>query len=120
MIASRAAGDGGALRRQAALAVRRFGHAARTLEPAYTLEDFCYAVRRDAAAAVGPADERYGTAPGWELDDNVRASRAGFAAVWVGGAYVHRMPVAERPSEAERAPSRRLYQDRFCGRQCAG
>ena len=44
----------------AALARRRFGSAARTLEPLHSLADFCLAVRRPVIEAIGGADEEYG------------------------------------------------------------
>src|SRR5262249_36976720 len=49
----------------------RFGGTTRTLEPLYSLADFCYAVHRRAFDAAGPADEAYGLGPCWEMDFNV-------------------------------------------------
>lgn len=89
----------------------------RTLEPLHSLGDFCYAVRRDVIDALGAADEGYGLGPCWEMDYNIRASRAGFAGVWVCDAYVQRQPFTRFRSkwEAELFPaSRRRYQDKFC------
>lgn len=113
-----ARGDADAIRRDAAQALRRFGAAARTLDPLYSLADFCYAVRREVVDTIGLAEEAYGVGPCWEMDYNIRAARAGFQGVWVGASYVYRSPPTCRRSEAEAAQleaSRRLYQDRFCG-----
>jgi hypothetical protein len=46
----------------AAAAARRFGATTRTLEPLYSLADFCYVVRREVVEAIGAADESYGLA----------------------------------------------------------
>jgi O-antigen biosynthesis protein len=118
-----ARGDDEAVRRDAAQAVRRFGRAARTLEPLYSLADFCYAVRREVIDAIGPAEEAYGVGPCWEMDYNVRAARAGFRGVWVGASYVYRSPPTPRRRVTEAArmdANRRLYQDRFCGLRLRG
>ncbi len=104
-------------------ALRRFGGAARTLGPLYSLADFCYAVRRGVIDAVGAADESYALGPCWEMDYNIRAARAGFRGVWVGASYVHRAPftVRRQTEEARRfVKSRQLYQDRFCGARLRG
>jgi O-antigen biosynthesis protein len=96
----------------------RFGDETQTLEPLYSLADFAYVVTRALIRTVGGADERYGEGPCWEMDYNVRAARAGFAGVWVKGAYVHRPPhTARRVVEETRrfAASKQLYQDKFCG-----
>jgi len=96
----------------------RFGDQAQTLEPLYSLADFCYAVRREVIEGVGGADERYSLGPCWEMDYNIRAARAGWRGVWVGAAYVHRAPFTARRQieEAKRfESSKRLYQDKFCG-----
>lgn len=107
------------LRRDAGATLRRFGHAARTLSPLYSLGDFCYAVHRLVIDAIGGADPAYGTGPCWEMDVNVRAERAGFEGLWVGGAYVYRPPVADE-SEPGLETNRRLYQDRFCELRLVG
>ena len=44
--------------RTAAQARRRFGSAARFLEPLHSLADFCLAVRREVIEAIGGADEK--------------------------------------------------------------
>ena len=48
------------------------------------------------------------------MDYNIRAARAGFAGIWVGGAYVAR-PARSTSARPSAAANRRLYQDRFCG-----
>jgi len=101
----------------------RFGDATRTLEPLHCLADFCYAVRRDVIDAVGAADEGYGDGPCWEMDYNIRAARAGFRAVWVQAAYVHRAPPSAERRAREDAlfeASRRRYQDSFCALRLRG
>ena len=95
----------------------RHGAAAHTLEPLYSLADFCYAVRREVWAAIGAADEGYGAGPCWEMDYNARAARAGWRGVWVPAAFVWRAPFTARRALDERRlfePSRRRYQDRLC------
>lgn len=96
----------------------RFGGAVRTLEPLYSLADFCYAVRREVIEAVGAADEGYGLGPCWEMDYNIRAARAGWRGVWACAAYVHRAPFTARRQREESLhfeASKRRYQDKFCG-----
>lgn len=100
-------------------AALRFGNSVRTLEPLHSLSDFCYAVRREVVDAIGAADERYGTGPCWEMDYNIRAARAGFRALWVGGAYAVRgcAPVhSTREAALALDAARRRYQDNFCAR----
>ena len=104
-------------------AQERFGTETRTLEPLYSLADFCYAVRREVVATIGAADEAYSLGPCWEMDYNARAARAGFRGLWVCGAYVHRAPFTPRRRREEAArleASKRLYQDRFCGLRLRG
>ena len=99
-------------------AAQRFGNEVRTLEPLYSLADFCYVVRREVIEAVGAADEGYGLGPCWEMDYNIRAARAGWRGVWACAAYVHRSPFTARRrlEEARRFEfSKRRYQDKFCG-----
>ena len=101
----------------------RFDDQVRTLEPLYSLADFCYAVRREVIEALGGADERYSLGPCWEMDYNIRAARAGWRGVWVGAAYVHRAPFTARRQieEAHRfEASKHLYQDKFCGARLRG
>jgi O-antigen biosynthesis protein len=107
----------------AALARQRFGNTVCTLEPLYSLADFCLAVRRDVICAIGGADEEYGTGPCWEMDYNIRAARAGFQGVWVCAAYAFRYPHTRRRRDSDvhqMASARRLYQDRFCGLRLNG
>ncbi|MGH9943029.1 MAG: glycosyltransferase, partial [Pyrinomonadaceae bacterium] len=105
-------------------AARRFGGAAaRTLEPLYSLADFCYAVRREVVETIGAAEEAYGLGPCWEMDYNIRAARAGWRGVWAAAAYVHRGPFTARRRREETQrfeASKRLYQDRFCGARLRG
>ena len=111
------------LARTAAEALRRFGTLSRTLAPLFSLSDFCYAVRRDVLGVVGDADESYGLGPCWEMDFNVRAARAGFDGLWVGGAYVWRAPFTARRDREEAArfeSNKRRYQDKFCGGRLRG
>ncbi|HWF90349.1 MAG TPA: glycosyltransferase, partial [Pyrinomonadaceae bacterium] len=109
--------------RTAVEAKERFGDQVRTLEPLYSLADFCYAVRREVIEAIGAADEQYSLGPCWEMDYNIRAARAGWRGVWVGAAYVHRAPFTARRQleEARRfEASKRRYQDKFCGARLRG
>jgi len=118
--------SGGALAEIASTAraaAQRFGHETRTLEPLYSLGDFCYVVRREVIQAIGLADESYGLGPCWEMDYNIRAARAGFRGVWACGAYVYRAPFAAWRQREERLrfeTSKHLYQDRFCGLRLRG
>jgi glycosyltransferase involved in cell wall biosynthesis len=102
----------------AAAAARRFGNEVTTLEPLYSLADFCYVVRREVIEVIGAADESYGLGPCWEMDYNIRAARAGWRGVWVKAAYVHRAPFTARRrlEETRRFEfSKHRYQDKFCG-----
>lgn len=111
------------IERTARAAQAKFGDQVLTLEPLFSLADFCYAVRREVVAAIGSADERYSTGPCWEMDYNIRAARAGWRGVWVGAAYVHRTPFSLRRQneEAQRFDtSKQLYQDKFCGARLRG
>jgi len=111
------------LARAAREAARCFGGEVRRLAPLYSLADFCYAVRREAFEAVGPADEGYGVGPCWEMDYNVRAERAGFRGVWACSAFVWRAPFTARRREDERRlfeSNKRRYQDKFCGARLRG
>jgi glycosyltransferase involved in cell wall biosynthesis len=101
----------------AAAVARRYNGTYRTLEPLYSLADFCYVVQRKVIEAIGGADERYGLGPCWEMDYNIRAARAGFKGVWACGAYVHRRPPAaiRLQHECRLLPaSKQRYQDKFC------
>jgi len=113
----------GAVARTAQEAALRFGNEAHTLEPLYSLADFCYVVRRDVIKAIGGADQDYALGPCWEMDYNIRAARAGWRGLWAGAAYVHRSPFTarRRAEEARRLEtSKHLYQDRFCGARLRG
>jgi glycosyltransferase involved in cell wall biosynthesis len=115
--------DGDDVLRTGRLAGRRFGRATRSLEPLYSLSDFCLAVRRDVIDAIGGADEGYGLGPCWEMEYGARAARAGFRSVWVPGAYVWRAPFTARRGREERRlfdASRRRYQDSMCGLRLRG
>lgn len=119
-------GGGGSraeIERTAREAELRFRNQARTLEPLYSLADFCYAVRREVIEDVGAADETYGLGPCWEMDYNIRAARAGWRGVWACAAYVYRAPfTARRQLEEERRfeASKHHYQDKFCGARLRG
>ena len=92
------------VRLDAARLLRRYGSAARTLAPVYSLGDFCYAVRREVVDAIGLADPAYG--PGWAMDYNIRAAHAGFAGLWVGGSYVCRTAPLPIPPPAAQQRNR--------------
>jgi len=116
-------GAAASVARSAHEAFHRFGNTTRSLDPLYSLGDFCYAVRREVIDTIGLADEGYGLGPCWEMDYNIRAARAGWRGVWVGGAYVHRAPFTERQRRDEArlfAASKRRYQDKFCGGHLRG
>ncbi len=111
------------LLQDAAAIARRFGLQTRPLTPLHSLADFCYAVRRDVLAAIGPADEAYRRGPCWEMDYNIRAARAGWRGVWACGAYVHRLPPDSRQVAEESLAfqaSKERYQDKFCGARLRG
>jgi glycosyltransferase involved in cell wall biosynthesis len=102
---------------------RRFGSQTRTLEPLYSLADFCYVVRRAVVDTIGAADEGYGLGPCWEMDYNIRAARAGWRGVWACAAYVHRAPFTARREREERLrfeAARNRYQDSFCALRLLG
>jgi O-antigen biosynthesis protein len=104
-------------------AAQRFGSQTRTLEPLYSLADFCYAVRREVIDRIGAADEIYDLGPCWEMDYNLRAARAGWLGVWAGAAFVWRAPftMRRRVEEGRRLESsKRFYQDKFCGARLRG
>jgi O-antigen biosynthesis protein len=104
--------------RTAQVAALRFGREVRTLEPLYSLADFCYVVRREVIEALGLADESYGLGPCWEMDYNVRAARLGWRGVWACASYVYRSPFTRRRQTEEARlfeASKHRYQDKFCG-----
>jgi glycosyltransferase involved in cell wall biosynthesis len=107
----------------AAQARAQFGTGWRTLEPLYCLADFCYAIRRGVADAIGAADEEYGLGPCWEMDYTARAVRSGFQAVWAQSAYVFRHPFSPSRSGDEARlleTNKWRYQDLFCGLKLNG
>jgi O-antigen biosynthesis protein len=119
----RAFTSGGNLLDRAKQAASWYAHCLQTLEPLYSLGDFCYMVKREVVNVIGPADEAYGVGPCWEMDYNVRAARAGWRGVWVGAAYVERMPPTARRSHDEALffeRNKRIYQRKFCARQLSG
>ena len=101
----------------------RYGAQTRSLAPLHGLADACLAVARPALDAVGAADEGYALGPCWEMEYCARALRAGWRAVWAGGAYVWRPPFTPRRERAERElfeASKRRYQDAVCGLRLSG
>src|SRR5436190_1655056 len=65
---ARAGGSEPEIARTVLEAEKEFEDQVRTLEPLYSLADFCYAVRREVFDAIGAADERYSLGPCWEMD----------------------------------------------------
>ncbi len=107
----------------AAGVAERYGNEWRSLDTLHSLGDFCYLFKRSVAERLGGFDEAYGAGPCWEMDFNIRAARAGFRAVWVVGAYVHRGPPSPWKVTSLRrhfTTSKHLYQDRFCGLRLQG
>jgi glycosyltransferase involved in cell wall biosynthesis len=120
---SNAAGTPDGVAQAAMTARQRFGTTWKSLEPLYSLADFCYMVRHKVFEVIGPADEAYGLGPCWEMDYNIRAARAGFRGVWACGAYVHREPPTMRRTSEENLKfpaSKQRYQDKFCGLRLRG
>ena len=107
----------GAIEAYAIQAAHSYRGRYRSLEPLYSLNDFCYAVKREVIEAIGSSDEQYTLGPCWEMDYNIRAARAGFKGLWACAAYVHRRPLAARRREQESRlteENKRLYQRKFC------
>ena len=107
----------------AASVAKRYSNQWRPLDTLHSLGDFCYLFRRIIAEQLGGFDEAYGAGPCWEIDFNTRAARAGFRAMWVADAYVHRGPAAPWKVASVRhhfTESKQLYQDRFCGLRLQG
>jgi O-antigen biosynthesis protein len=118
-----ALGNLDAVGQTARTALHRFGSACRTLEPLYSLSDFCYAVTAEVVEKIGAADEQYGLGPCWEMDYNIRAQRAGFRGVWACASYVYRTSFSARRALQEKQhfqQSRERYQDKFCGLRLSG
>ena len=90
--------------RTAALARRRFGAAARSLEPLHSLADFCLAVGRPVIEAIGGADEEYGTRA--LLGDGLQhPGRPGRLPRRVGGRRLRLPPPAYRAAPRRRSPA---------------
>lgn len=101
----------------------KFGTKTKTLEPLYSLADFCYVVRRKVIETIGAADEAYGSGPCWEMDYNIRAARAGFQGVWACASFVYRSPFTSRRRQEEQKRfeiNKQIYQNRFCGGRLRG
>ncbi|HZT99918.1 MAG TPA: glycosyltransferase [Ktedonobacteraceae bacterium] len=107
----------------AASIAKSYSNQLRSLDTLHSLGDFCYLFKRSVAEQLGGFDEAYGAGPCWEIDFNTRASRAGFRAVWVADAYVHRSPPSSWKTNSidhHFTASKQLYQDRFCGLRLRG
>lgn len=94
-----------------------------SLAPLHSIGDFCLAVHRRTAEAIGAADEGFGVGPCWELEYAARAARAGLRSVWATASFVWRAPPTARRARAEAArfeAARRRYQERLCGRRLPG
>jgi glycosyltransferase involved in cell wall biosynthesis len=107
----------------AARVLGRFADRTVALDTLHSLASFCYLFKRDVARELGGFDEAYGAGPCWEIDFNTRAARAGYRALWVCGAYVHRGAPAARQVRIQRrtfVANKHLYQDRFCGLRLRG
>lgn len=99
----------------------RYAGQQRTLNTLHSLGDFCYLFKRLVAENIGGFDEAYGAGPCWEIDFTTRTARAGFRAVWVLDAYVHRSFPSSQPWDAHLfSRNKHLYQDRFCGLRLRG
>jgi glycosyltransferase involved in cell wall biosynthesis len=118
-----ATGDPDGLREAGGRLAAVYGDGLRSLAPLHAPAELCLAVSREALAAAGAADEGFGLGPCWEMEYAARVVRAGFATVWVGGAYVHRAPPTRRRRRHERLDfdaAKRRYQDRLCGLRLDG
>ncbi|HET9920643.1 MAG TPA: glycosyltransferase, partial [Ktedonobacteraceae bacterium] len=105
----------------AASVAARYAGQRRSLNTLHSLADFCYLFKRAVAQESGGFDEAYGTGPCWEIDFTTRAARAGFRAIWILDAYVHRSPAVQRYPDAHLfTRNKHLYQDRFCGLRLSG
>ncbi len=101
----------------------RYAGQRHALDILHSLNDFCYLFKRNVAEQLGGFDEAYNAGPCWEIDFNTRAARAGFKAIWVADAYVHRaQPTPEQIQTTRRffTTSKHLYQDRFCALRLRG
>jgi O-antigen biosynthesis protein len=107
----------------AAIVAKRYANQWKSLDTLYSLGDFCYLFKRAVAEQLGGFDEAYGAGPCWEMDFTTRAAHAGFRALWVADAYVHRGPASPWKVTSVRryfTASKQLYQDRFCGLRLQG
>jgi glycosyltransferase involved in cell wall biosynthesis len=107
----------------AAQVASQYSNQRHLLDTLHSLGDFCYLFKRAVAEQLGGFDEAYGAGPCWEIDFNTRAARAGFQAIWVADAYVHRGPESAWKVTSLRrhfTASKQLYQDRFCGLRLQG
>lgn len=105
----------------AASVATRYANQRHPMNILHSLADFCYLFKRSVAEALGGFDETYGTGPCWEVDFTTRAARAGFQALWVAYAYVHRTaPATWHHSDQVFINNKHLYQDRFCGLHLRG
>jgi O-antigen biosynthesis protein len=96
----------------------RYANQRRSLDTLHSLNDFCYLFKTAVAEQLGGFDEAYGPGPCWEIDFNTRAARAGYRAVWIAYAYVHRVQATLKQQQILQrsfTTSKHLYQDRFCG-----
>jgi len=95
----------------------RFGTRLSYLDELHNPADFCFAVKREVAANIGPFDEGYGLGPCYEIDFATRAARAGYKTVWVKASYVHRLTwFPHDPYFRQRfTAAKERYQAKFCG-----
>jgi GT2 family glycosyltransferase len=105
----------------AASVATRYANQRYPMNVLHNLADFCYLFKRSVAEALGGFNEAYGAGPCWEIDFTTRAACAGFQALWVADAYVHRTSAASwHDSDQLFIDNKRLYQDRFCGLRLRG
>lgn len=107
----------------AASVAKRYANQWKALDTTHSLGDFCYVFKRAVAEQLGGFDEAYGAGPCWEIDFTTRAARAGYRALWVADAYVHRGPASPWKAASVRlhfTTNKQLYQDRFCGLRLKG
>jgi GT2 family glycosyltransferase len=102
---------GGEIESTAREAEAKFGDQVRTLEPLFSLADFCYAVRREVIDAIGAGRRALFAGPCWEMDYNIRAARAGWRGVWACASYVYRPPFSPRRRAEE---TRHFQQTSVC------
>ncbi|MCP4215047.1 MAG: glycosyltransferase, partial [bacterium] len=92
------------------------GNRFRCLDELHNVSGFCYCFKRELLEHIGYFDEAYGLGQCEDIDYNTRAAQAGYKALWVCGAYVHRFPLQRfgpgTGTLLER--NKKLYQDKFC------